>query len=608
MASGELEEIREALRYDTPYWASLCAKIIDKRRRLVPLEPYPWQIRLDRALEAQRAAGMPMRAIIVKARKLGFSTWVQAKMMQRVTQLPYQFALTIAQDNTTAGELFNMGLVMYQHLPSEEQLGLGFSVRPHLAGKHFSPSGKKYMRFGDPSRAQRLQGEGLESVIQIDTAKEKAAGRGFTPNLMHGSEVAHWEGTEKLLGVLNAVPDEPETLIVLESTANGLNHFHKRWVSAEEGAEDPDSGGLYVPIFAAWWEDPKNSRPFMDDEHRRRFISGIGTGPYGVAEPFLVDQLGLSPEQLYWRRTTIKDKTNDDPELFKQEYPATADEAFLGSGNPVFSSILVSKAIQGAATAGEPAQGWLKAEDYTTKDTRSGTVRVPTKVLWVPDGPREALHVWEHPRNRGTLPPERRSEPDGQYVLGVDCAQGLYDGDYSTIQVIDHRSREQVAEYRGHIDIDEFRNLVLLTAMYYNEALLAVEITGNIGLAVLMPLRRDYGYRRIYMREPHDTRQRRPSDRFGWDTNVQTKPLIEDNLREMLRDDTHGIKSRRLARELQTYVADEDKPHIHGAEEGEHDDLLMAYMIAQYVATLRRPKKTTSSLASFQPIDPLTGY
>jgi hypothetical protein len=35
-----------------------------------------------------------MRAIILKARKLGFSTWVQAKFMQRVTQLPFQYALS----------------------------------------------------------------------------------------------------------------------------------------------------------------------------------------------------------------------------------------------------------------------------------------------------------------------------------------------------------------------------------------------------------------------------------------------------------------------------------------------------------------------------------
>jgi hypothetical protein len=43
-------------------------------------------------LEEQRAAGLPMRAIILKARQLGFSTWTEAKIAQRVTQLPYQNA------------------------------------------------------------------------------------------------------------------------------------------------------------------------------------------------------------------------------------------------------------------------------------------------------------------------------------------------------------------------------------------------------------------------------------------------------------------------------------------------------------------------------------
>jgi hypothetical protein len=44
---------------------------------------------LDEALERSARRGSRMRAIILKARKLGFSTWVQAKFMQRVTQLPF---------------------------------------------------------------------------------------------------------------------------------------------------------------------------------------------------------------------------------------------------------------------------------------------------------------------------------------------------------------------------------------------------------------------------------------------------------------------------------------------------------------------------------------
>jgi hypothetical protein len=59
-----------------------------------------------------------MRAIILKARKLGFSTWVQAKFMQRVTQMPFQYALTVAHRGAAA-VLYDMASLMWERLPND---------------------------------------------------------------------------------------------------------------------------------------------------------------------------------------------------------------------------------------------------------------------------------------------------------------------------------------------------------------------------------------------------------------------------------------------------------------------------------------------------------
>jgi hypothetical protein len=92
----------------------------------VPLIAHDWQLELDDALEAQRAAGQPMRAIILKARQLGFSTWVQAKMLQRLTQLPTIRRVSSARmTSKTAGRIFNMAKRMYAHLPFEQELAWG---------------------------------------------------------------------------------------------------------------------------------------------------------------------------------------------------------------------------------------------------------------------------------------------------------------------------------------------------------------------------------------------------------------------------------------------------------------------------------------------------
>ena len=158
----ELEAVRERMRFDTPFWSSLCCTILDERRRTVRLKPRPWQARtpltpahvrpLDEALEDQRAQGVPMRAIILKARKLGFSTWVQAKAMQRVTQQPFQYALTVAHLRSSASVMFDMARLMYERLPTEEELGLGFSIRPQLIGAGQSRAGARWMVLGDRER------------------------------------------------------------------------------------------------------------------------------------------------------------------------------------------------------------------------------------------------------------------------------------------------------------------------------------------------------------------------------------------------------------------------------------------------------------------------
>lgn len=645
--SPEAAALQRRLQYDTAFWARHCAKIVDKRKQLVPLVARPWQVEFDEALEKQRAAGQPMRAIVLKARKLGFSTWVVAKFMQRLTQFQYQSAITCAQDVKTAGVLFDIADIIYQHLPEEHELGMGFNIRPELTGASFSPSGRKFMQFGERSR--QLRKRSTQSILEIDTAQTPEAGRGYTPSLIHGSEVAKWPGGDstgsKLLSLMNAVPDEPETIVVLESTANGFNHFQKRWQRAVEGSNDPLTGDLFVPVFAAWHRDPDCAAVFASEEDRERFVASIGEGEYGEDEPMLIERFACTPEQLLWRRRTIREKCGDSIEQFKQEYPASPEEAFIGSGNSVFGTILVSRAIAAAEKAPEPVKGWLRGDAWVTKQTRGGTVEVPQTALWVPQtavqslAPAEKpamgaplLEVWEHPfrsvadlqsqyatgaisetQLEGELERSLEREP-GCYIVTVDVAGDPVasgkDGDFHAIQVIDHISKQQVAAWRGRVDHADLRLLALLVALYYNEAYLAVEVTGGPGLSVAVPLQQDYRYKFMHRRREVDTRTQRETQKVGWDTNRATKPLIEGAMLDAFKDGTHGIRQMATALEFNTYVIDEKGEH--GARDGEHDDLCMAWMIAQYLSTQLRPKRRkhakTGRVRGFDPLDSDLGY
>jgi hypothetical protein len=124
-----------------------------------------------------------MRAIILKARQLGFSTWTEAKIAQRVTQLPYQNAVVVAHEVKAAGSIFNMTERMHTHLPTEEELGLGFSIKPAIVGRSFSDNGRKHLAFGEPSRRLREAGP----VVDVARCRSTRRSRRSPAGLRHAT-------------------------------------------------------------------------------------------------------------------------------------------------------------------------------------------------------------------------------------------------------------------------------------------------------------------------------------------------------------------------------------------------------------------------------------
>jgi hypothetical protein len=299
-SARDVEELRQRLLWDTPFWASQCAVVRREDKQAVRLVARPWQLAFDEALEKQRAAGQPMRAIILKARKLGFSTWVQAKAMQRVTQMEAQYALTVAQDRKTAGVLFDMAKLMYERLPSDPMLadliygegtlkGAPFSVRPQKIGGGSSRNGNQWMVLGQKMR------EADASVYETMSAGSGTGARGYTPSMIHCSELAHWEDPNFKLGLMQSLPTLPETIAVFESTANGFNHFHKTWQNAVQGSEDQELGGYYAPLFFGWQDNPAYIREFPPGNARERFERTIGDPDGGgdEEEVELIEAFGL---------------------------------------------------------------------------------------------------------------------------------------------------------------------------------------------------------------------------------------------------------------------------------------------------------------------------
>jgi hypothetical protein len=582
-AAADLEAVRRRLRADTVYWAANCAHIVDKGGVLVPLRANAAQLKFDAALERQRADGKPMRAIILKARKLGFSTWVQAKVLHRITQRPFRRALVVAQDTKTAGELFSIGHRIYNHLPPADDLGIKPPLQNFRRGR--------LLHFGEPSPAKRARGEvGLDSSLEVDTANEIEAGRGYTYHDLHCSEVAFWPDVAKLTSLLNAVPDEPDTMVVLESTANGTNFFKTLWDRAVAGESE------YLPLFFPWHEDP-TYRLALTPEQEDEFE--VGFGPWGEDEERLVEEFGCDKLQLAWRRRTIVDKCESKLEVFNQEYPATPEEAFRASGKHVFSPVLVSRILDrckqsdpdwpSEETPG-PKCGLFEAGRKIPRQTPSGRVDVPLDPKWKPHEPRRRVsegrwRVWEWPDTGSTEKGKER--PRGRYVVSVDPAEGAEttagESAFMAVQVVDHRTKRQCAEYRSRDDWDLVLAQAYMAALHWHQAWICVEKTGGYGTAMIQRLR-DFGYPAIYRRKQVDNR--RPMELhelLGFNTDRSTKPLLEDGVRYLIREMPEVFRSWLLAYEMTTYVKD-PKTGKTGPEPDAFSDLLMSFAIGQQVA------------------------
>lgn len=163
----------------------------------------------------------------------------------------------------------------------------------------------------------------LDSGYSVGTAGTKAVGRSSTIQLFHGSEVAYWASADThATGVIQGVPSEDNTEIILESTACGMgNYFHAQYKLAERGESD------YIAVFLPFYWQDEYKRPVDDDFE-------LTNEEFDLLNAYKTD--GLTVEHLNWRRYKILEFASggDSGEWrFKTEYPFNAAEAFETSGD-----------------------------------------------------------------------------------------------------------------------------------------------------------------------------------------------------------------------------------------------------------------------------------
>ena len=496
-------------------------------------------------LKRQSEAGKPMRVIILKARQMGFSTLTEAILFKRTATRANVTSGIIAHKDDATTNLFNMSKLYLQELPEQ--------LKPETRA-----SNAKEIIFDNRT------GTGLRSKIKCMTAGGDGVGRSDTFQNLHLSEVSSWNNAKEILdGLLQAVPNKPDTLVVIESTAKGYDYFKELWDKACAGEND------FEPLFCAWWEL---------DEYRMPADNIVLT----EEEKELKKLYSLDNEQIAWRRWCIRNNCGGDINTFKQEYPACPEEAFLASGECIFDKDIVISQIE----RNRPLiSGWKRGEfEYkkTILPVRNANGEVVATEKRISDicfveKENGLITIHEEPQVRTNKQGEITEMR--QYSIGGDTA-GLGD-DYYTAKVVGNDNLQTAATlHKQRIDEDKYADQLYCLGWYYHWALIGIETNYSY-----VPTRElaELNYPNLYQRERLDTTYKEMQKVLGFETNKTTKQVILQALIVAVRDNPATECDINTLKEMLTFVRKENGKQE--AQEGYHDDLVMAKAIANFVAT-----------------------
>lgn len=295
--------LRIRLRDNFEAYAAACLKVKTKSGAVAPLRLNRSQRYLHQRLEKQRLTKGRVRALVLKGRQVGISTYIAGRFYWRETHSRGFRAYILAHLDDAAQNLFTIAKRYHDNCPP--------MFRPETGA----------------ANAKELSFPLLDGGYKVSTAGSQEVGRSDTIHLFHGSEMAFWPHAEKhSAGLQQAIAETDGTEDIRESTANGIgNAFHAMCKAAQRGDSE------YELIFIPWfWHEEYSAEPPPDWQMPENFRE------YQAAYE-------LTDQQTYWAWRKNRDLSviaGGGPDeinwKFRQEYPANAEEAFQTSGADAF--------------------------------------------------------------------------------------------------------------------------------------------------------------------------------------------------------------------------------------------------------------------------------
>lgn len=583
--------VRLRCRYDFAFWAALYVYIKNKGggddvlfRLTRP------QRKFVERLEKLRKANKPIRIVLLKARQWGGSTTSQLYMawLQLIHKVGLN-SLIIAHQGAGSDEIKDMFDRMIKAYPI---------TMLYKLGETYNENESKLVGVGHSGSIHRVPQRNCK--IKIGTAERPDSCRGGDYNLVHLSEVGLWKTTDGkkpediVRSACSGILLKPYTMIVYESTANGTgNFFQREYDAAKRGTSQ------FEAMFVSWFDIEQYSLAFDNNDAKADFAIWLwknrnnSSASSARAESgkylwWLWEQ-GATLEAINWY-VQERAKYNEHAPM-ASEYPSDDVEAFVHSGERVFDKYKVDEF---RASCKPPKYiGDVYADGDSGKDA--------LKNLRFAEDTQGLLWIWDLPEI------DDKEIVTNRYLTIVDIGGRSKKADWSVILVIDRLFMldgdrpEVVAQWYGHIDMDILAWKAAQIAAFYDNSLLVIEsntlethdkerqVDGDLSHFILNQIKDVYP--NLYARKQTEDEIREGLPRkYGFHTNVATKPMIISTLIKVVREHLYTERDERC---LDEYVVYEKKQNgAFGAITGKHDDLLMTRAIGLHICFFEMPIPT----------------
>lgn len=572
--------VRLRAKHDFAFWAAMYVFIKQKGGgEDVHFRLNRPQRKLIMRFERRRLQGKPIRLILLKARQWGGSTATQIYMawLQLVHKVGLN-SLIVGHVKDASTEVKDM----FDKLIKEYPVSMLYEM-----GEAYNETEPKIVGVGQSGNIHRIPQRNCK--IKVGTAEKPNSARGGDYNLVHCTEVGLWVTTDGktpeqiVRSACSGILLKPYTMIVYESTANGTGNFFQREYDAAK-----NNKSQFEALFISWFEIEQYSVPIDNIkafatklwENRNNANAASDREESGKYLWWLWEQ-GATLEAINWY-ILERSKYTDHGDM-ASEYPSDDVEAFVHSGARVFDKYNVEKfkkCCKAPKYVGDVYADGDEGEDALSnlrfKEDKQG-------LLW----------VWSKPDV------DDKEEVTDRYLVVVDIGGRGKKADWSVIVVFDRLNQMEggkpvvVAQWYGHIDMDMLAWKAAQIAAFYDNALLVIEsntlethdkerqVDGDMSGYILNQIKDVYS--NLYARKQSDEEiQEGEPKKYGFHTNVATKPKIISTLVKVIREQLYVERDLRCLDEYLCY--EKKKNGAFGAITGKHDDLLMTRAIGLHIS------------------------